>query len=246
MNTYKELISRNWLFINDEMQTKIRHTKFLIAGVGMGSFIAELLIRSGAEKLTIVDGDTVEYSNLNRQNYTINNLNKNKAQELEKKLLKINPNAKINTLNFFLNENNIKKIIQRNDIIINTIDFDHKAFFECSIVCKSMNKIEIFPINLGFGAGVFTFKDSILMNKYFKEDNPYLLKMKILNYFIKNSKGSIADDFQIYKNQTKIEYDPQLGVSSFIASSIVVSEIFKILSGKNFKKFPEFNYIELI
>ncbi|WP_375379286.1 ThiF family adenylyltransferase [Chryseobacterium luquanense] len=42
----------------------------ILAGSGIGSNIAECALRFGFENLTIVDGDRVEFSNLNRQNYT--------------------------------------------------------------------------------------------------------------------------------------------------------------------------------
>ncbi len=61
--------SRNRLYINEEEQEQIRKIPILFAGCGIGSNIAECALRFGFENITIVDGDVIENSNLNRQNY---------------------------------------------------------------------------------------------------------------------------------------------------------------------------------
>ena len=65
MNRY----SRNRIYISDEEQEKIRNVRILLGGAGIGSVIAECALRMGFEDIVIVDGDKVELSNLNRQNY---------------------------------------------------------------------------------------------------------------------------------------------------------------------------------
>ena len=65
---------RNRLYVSEEEQARMKHTPILISGAGVGSIIAECALRFGFESLTIVDGDIVEESNLNRQNYTTDDL----------------------------------------------------------------------------------------------------------------------------------------------------------------------------
>ncbi|TGX79503.1 hypothetical protein E5358_14850 [Palleniella muris] len=65
-----ERYSRNRIYVNAEEQKKVRNTRILLGGAGIGSIIAECALRFGFENITIVDGDKVELSNLNRQNYT--------------------------------------------------------------------------------------------------------------------------------------------------------------------------------
>ncbi|MDE5980784.1 MAG: ThiF family adenylyltransferase [Bacteroidaceae bacterium] len=59
---------RNRLYITDEEQQKVKETRIVFGGAGIGSVIAECALRFGFERMTIVDGDKVEESNLNRQN----------------------------------------------------------------------------------------------------------------------------------------------------------------------------------
>lgn len=246
MYNYKDLISRNWLFITKKEQKKLKKLKILIAGVGMGSVIAESLVRLGCENLIIADGDDVEFSNLNRQNYYISDLNKNKAQQLKKRLLKINPNTKIKCLPFFFTKENISKYIKKSDIIINTIDFDSEAFIYCSELCKKFNKLEVFPINLGFGASVSILnKKSPNFSSFFKEKDPFKLKVKIIDYIIKESEHfQFSKDFNRYKAKNKIKYDPQMYISSLTASILISSIIMKKIRKKKFKKFPQSYYVD--
>ena len=70
-------------------------------GAGLGSNIAETLLRIVSETITLVDGDVVEENNLNRQNYTEEDLGIPKVEALKKRLLNISPKAQISTINTF-------------------------------------------------------------------------------------------------------------------------------------------------
>lgn len=65
-----EKYSRNRIYVNESEQKLIKNYRILLGGAGIGSIIAECALRFGFENITIVDGDRVEESNLNRQNYT--------------------------------------------------------------------------------------------------------------------------------------------------------------------------------
>ena len=86
-----ERYSRNRLYVTEDEQQQIKNTKILLGGAGIGSIIAECALRFGFENITIVDGDKVEESNLNRQNYSNSDIGKYKAACLKKRLMDINP-----------------------------------------------------------------------------------------------------------------------------------------------------------
>ena len=70
--------------------SKLQKTKVIILGVGgVGSFALDCLYRSGVENITIVDYDTYEESNYNRQIGSIGNIGKSKVQTLQKLYPKI-------------------------------------------------------------------------------------------------------------------------------------------------------------
>ena len=79
-----ERYSRNRIYVSDKEQLRIKDFKIVLGGAGIGSIIAECLLRFGFDTLTIVDGDIVEESNLNRQNYTYNDIGVSKVKALKK------------------------------------------------------------------------------------------------------------------------------------------------------------------
>ena len=113
---------RNRLYVTNEEQNLIKKTSIILAGAGIGSVIAECLLRLGFETLTIIDGDTVELTNLNRQNYIENDTSIFKAEALKERLLLINSEAKITIHNCFLTPYNVDQYIQGHKIAINALD----------------------------------------------------------------------------------------------------------------------------
>ena len=65
----EERYCRNRIYVKESEQEAIKKYRILLGGAGIGSIIAECALRFGFENITIVDGDKVELSNLNRQNY---------------------------------------------------------------------------------------------------------------------------------------------------------------------------------
>ena len=83
-----------------ETMEALRTKRVILFGVGgVGSWCAEALIRTGLTHLTIVDGDTVQPSNVNRQlPATRETLGRPKVEVLKERLLTINPEAEIEAL----------------------------------------------------------------------------------------------------------------------------------------------------
>ena len=74
--------SRNRIYVTKEEQKIIKNYPIILAGSGIGSVIAECALRLGFENITIIDGDQVELSNLNRQNYTEDDISTDKVLSL--------------------------------------------------------------------------------------------------------------------------------------------------------------------
>lgn len=79
---------------------KLNNIKVLLVGIGgVGGITFEMLVRSGIKNITIIDFDTFEESNLNRQILSLNsNINQNKVDVAKKRALEINYNCKINAI----------------------------------------------------------------------------------------------------------------------------------------------------
>lgn len=114
----------------------IHNKKVLVIGLGgVGSYTVEGLVRSGIENIIIVDNDTISLSNLNRQLMTYHsNIDKYKTDEIENRILSINPNCKIKKITKFINMNNI------NDLFEDTIDYVVDA---CDTITVKLELIRI-------------------------------------------------------------------------------------------------------
>ena len=123
---------RNRIYLTSEDQEIIKNYPIILGGSGLGSIIAECALRFGFENITIVDGDKVELSNLNRQNYTEDDIATTKVSAIKKRLLSINKNAIINVHDCFLTIENTEEYIGDHKIAINALDFnsDVPLFFD--------------------------------------------------------------------------------------------------------------------
>ena len=93
----EDFFSRSEAILGSEVMESLRNVRVILFGVGgVGSWCAEALIRTGLTHLTIVDGDTVQPSNVNRQlPATRETLGRPKVEVLKERLLTINPDAEI-------------------------------------------------------------------------------------------------------------------------------------------------------
>lgn len=108
---------------------KIRHSVVGIAGLGgLGSAIAVALARIGVGKLILVDFDVVEPSNLNRQQYFIDQLGMTKAAALEANLRRINPYVQVEAQCLRVTPKNVPALFGGVDVLVEAFDrADQKA-----------------------------------------------------------------------------------------------------------------------
>lgn len=112
-----------WLL--DDKLDKLKDKVILIIGLGgVGSYCLETLARTYFKKLIIVDGDTVDISNLNRQLMTnINNIGCYKTDVFEERIKKINPECEITKITEFITKSNLNLLFEQNpDYIIDCCD----------------------------------------------------------------------------------------------------------------------------
>ena len=125
-------------------QKKIFSSKVLVVGLGgLGCPLLIYLANSGIGKIGIVDFDTIELSNLNRQIlFGINDIGKYKVNQAKKVIKKINKKIKLTSFNEKLSIRNINKICKDYDIICDGTDnFDTRYLI--NDFCRKKNKILI-------------------------------------------------------------------------------------------------------
>lgn len=121
----KHSLSRTELLIGKDALEKLAKSKVMVFGVGgVGSFAVEALARSGVGNLILVDNDTVCITNLNRQIHaTYNTVDKNKVEVMKERILSVNKNCKVETIQVFVTPDNLDEIIPEHvDYIVDAID----------------------------------------------------------------------------------------------------------------------------
>ena len=122
----KNWLERTELLIKENGIEKLQNANLLIVGLGgVGSFAAEFLARSGVGKMTIVDGDTVDITNINRQLPALHStIGKSKVEVVADRLLDINPKLELVKINEFLSPEKMEEVIDSEEFnyILDCID----------------------------------------------------------------------------------------------------------------------------
>jgi tRNA A37 threonylcarbamoyladenosine dehydratase len=118
-------LERSLLLIKEDSIQKLAKSHVLIVGVGgVGSYAAEAICRAGVGKITLIDGDVVQKSNINRQLPALHStIDEAKVEIMRKRLLDINPNAEIQVLQQFIMPEAVEQVIPKDvDFVLDCID----------------------------------------------------------------------------------------------------------------------------
>lgn len=237
---------KNVLYITPEEQEKIKNVKIVFGGVGLGSVIAESLLRLGFENFVFIDGDEVETSNLNRQNYTEANIGQSKVAAITSRLQAINPEVQISYHHVFLAPDTIIDYVKGCDIAINAIDFDSLetpfVFDEC---CKELGIPVIHPLNFGWAGAAYVVTPS--SEQIYNEARStgrfeLVLIENILNYLEGREDLELNWLYALleaYKEKSTQITPPQLIVGSYLAASLVTNIAFSLINNLPIKTYPE-------
>lgn len=241
----EERYCRNRIYVKESEQEAIKKYRILLGGAGIGSIIAECALRFGFENITIVDGDKVELSNLNRQNYEESDLGHYKAERLAHRLLRINPEAKIDFHTCYINKDNVEEFIKGHDVAINALDFKSDIPFIFDKLCQKSDIPVLHPYNFGW-AGFL----AVVKPKGFKlsllSHTPEGFEVKMAQYVSKYSSfwnisrpwlDQVIDSF---KEEKGTQPAPQLSIGSWIAAGFCVNVMYNLVTGKEVKTFPKF------
>lgn len=113
------------LLFKDQGLHNLKNSNVLIVGVGgVGSFAAEFLARAGVGKITIVDGDVVDITNINRQLPALHStVGMSKIEVVGNRLLDINPELELTKIQEFLSPERAFDIVTKDyDYVMDCID----------------------------------------------------------------------------------------------------------------------------
>lgn len=125
MTTTPKWLERTELIFKQEGIQKLKNSNVLIVGLGgVGSFAAEFLARAGVGQMTIVDGDVVDITNINRQLQALHStIGMHKVDLIANRLIDINPDLKLTKINEFLTPQIAYEIVTNDfDFALDCID----------------------------------------------------------------------------------------------------------------------------
>ncbi len=119
-------MSRTQLMLGDNLVEKLIEKNVLVVGLGgVGGICAEMIVRAGIGKMTIVDNDTIDASNINRQIPALHStVSQSKAQVLAARLKDINPLLELTMLEVFVEDASMLELIEKEpwDYVVDCID----------------------------------------------------------------------------------------------------------------------------
>ncbi|MBR5520410.1 MAG: ThiF family adenylyltransferase [Oscillospiraceae bacterium] len=116
---------RTLMTIEQDKYDRITSSHIVLVGVGgVGGAVFECLVRFGVKKITIIDFDTVDETNLNRQIIsTAAAVGRIKTDVAKERGLSINPDCEINAYNMFIEKDNLNLIAElKPDYVVDAID----------------------------------------------------------------------------------------------------------------------------
>lgn len=227
---YKLFVSRNWAFISPEEQERIKNTRVLLAGCGLGSNIGVLAVQTGFTKFVVVDHDIVEVSNLNRQAFDRRHIGQNKALALKNILEEKSKVVEVEAYPVKITPQNVEEFVSKADIVVNTVDFD-ETVYTINDIAREQRKPVFFPINIGWLHGfclVFTPESAILEDmiggRVFDDEERFFMNLLqgITNYQIPDY---LLKNFNWVMKIRKEKGNPQLGVGVYIVATVIVDSI---------------------
>ena len=144
---------RTRLLLGEEKMERLQQAHVLVVGLGgVGAYAAEMICRAGVGRMTIVDADTVQPTNINRQLPALHStMGREKAEVLAARFKDINPDIELTVLPVFLEDDNIPELLDaaRYDFIVDAID---TLAPKCYLIAEALKRHIKIVSSMGAGA----------------------------------------------------------------------------------------------
>ena len=144
---------RTRLLLGEEKMERLQQAHVLVVGLGgVGAYAAEMICRAGVRRMTIVDADTVQPTNINRQLPALHStMGREKAEVLAVRFKDINPDIQLTVLPVFLKDDNIPELLDatRYDFVVDAID---TLAPKCYLIAEALKRHIKIVSSMGAGA----------------------------------------------------------------------------------------------
>lgn len=216
---YWEIVSRQMSIVSKSQQEKLKNSKITVIGCGgIGGAAIEMLARMGVGHLQIVDKDSFDVSNINRQLMSsFYSVGKSKTQVTQETIQSINPFIIVDSFEGELNESNVEELISSSDIIIDALD---------NLVSRIILSRQAMEFEIPFIHGAIHGTMGQLC--VFSNETPSYEELFNLPSKNKELTSEVIED--VFKLSQDIP--PVLGPVPNIVGCLQASEAFKIITGK--------------
>ena len=139
--------------LGEEKMERLQQANVLVVGLGgVGAYAAEMICRAGVGRMTIVDADTVQPTNINRQLPALHSTMGRETEEvLAARFKDINPDIQLTVLPVFLKDDNIPELLDaaRYDFIVDAID---TLAPKCYLIAEALKRHIKIVSSMGAGA----------------------------------------------------------------------------------------------
>lgn len=151
--TSQDWQQRTELLLGKEKMQRLRDAHVLVVGLGgVGAYAAEMLCRAGVGKMTLVDADTIQPTNINRQLPALHStLGRPKAEVLAERFRDINPGIRMNVMSVYLKDEAIPELLDSAafDFVVDAID---TVAPKCFLIYHALNRRMKIVSSMGAGA----------------------------------------------------------------------------------------------
>ena len=144
---------RTRLLLGQEKADRLQRAHVLVVGLGgVGAYAAEMICRAGVGRMTIVDADSVQPTNLNRQLPALHStLGQAKADVMAARLRDINPQLELTVVQAFLKDDDIPALLDAApyDFVVDAID---TLAPKCHLIAETLRRRIKIVSSMGAGA----------------------------------------------------------------------------------------------
>lgn len=227
---YYATFMRNVGPITLEEQDKLAGSSVAVIGCGgIGGRAFEMLVRSGAGSITVVDKDCFELSNLNRQAFgSFKVLGKPKVKVAKEFASSVNPSITVNAIRAEFDEKNARRVLKGHDAVVDGLD----SIYSRVVLSRTARQLRI-PYVFGAAEGAKGISTVFMPNSKDYEDT-----------FVLPSRGRRIDKALKERLKSYQRCESILGSVSNIIGCFEAMQAINILLGKPVVKAPHFLHID--
>lgn len=207
-------LDRTITLLGEDKIRRIQEMRVMVIGLGgVGGTALAALYRSGFRHFVLVDNDVVDPSNLNRQiMYDSVDIGKAKTQVCKSKLLRFCGEIDVETIDLYVDEENVKEIIKDIDFVVDAIDY---VPGKIGIIQECLKKNISFISSLGMAKRLDP--EKVILTTMNKTENDPLAKK--IRYECRQRGLDLKDIPVVFSKENTINNGPELGSMMMVPST---------------------------